>query len=496
MKNIARDAARERAREAIDGARAFLLDLSHRIHATPELAFQETRASTWLSDALTRAGLAVESGVGDVPTAFVGRAGSGALHVAICAEYDALPVVGHACGHNVIAAAAVGTAIALAPLADELEITLSLMGTPAEEGGGGKILMLERGVFDGVHAALMVHPGPVDSLEPSVLAAQSLEITYQGKEAHAAAYPERGVNAADALVVAQAAIGLLRQHLQTTDRVHGIVTKGGDAPNIIPSHTAARYMVRAQTLSELDEVRARVLRCFEAGAVATGARLDVQLELPYAHMVHDARLASLYRANAEVLGRRFVPEGGEGALRAFSTDMGNVSLAFPSIHPIIGIDSLPAVNHQPEFTAACISPAADRAVLDGALAMAWTVIDLATMASTRADLTGSAPRPTAAPGCSASTLGAQHQDVLVDDVGHERARIPVGPESRAGLVPDEVALGHEARGLRPSGKVCAREAIPAVLVRVAHDDHRVPAGTQHAQQLPQDPLHPIQVRGI
>jgi amidohydrolase len=367
------------ARERIEAERDSLLALSHRIHAHPEVGFEEERAASWLADALDAGGFRVTTGVGNLPTAFLARAGSGPLHIAICAEYDSLPGIGHACGHNVIAAMAVGAGLAAARIADEAGLTVSVIGTPAEEGGGGKIMLLERGVFDGVHAAMMVHPAPVDAVEPPVLACTQFVVRYTGKEAHASAFPERGINAGDALTVAQTAIGLLRQHLNSTDRVHGIITRGGDAPNVVPAHTEARYIVRARTLAELGEVRAKIERCFEAGALATGATLALTDEhSPYAEMEHDAALAALYRRNAEALGRSFPDLGMLLQRAAGSTDMGNISLAIPSIHPLIGIESLPAVNHQPEFAAHCATPAADRAVVDGALAMAWTAIDVAT----------------------------------------------------------------------------------------------------------------------
>lgn len=371
--------AKDRARERLEGAKDLLLDLSHRIHANPELAFEEHKAAGWLTETLEQAGFAVERGVCDLPTAFVARYGTGPLHVAVCAEYDCLPGIGHACGHNIIAASAVGAGLAVAAVAEEMGVTVSVIGTPAEEGGGGKILMLERGAFEGIHAAMMVHPAPIDVVDPPINAAHQFEVYYTGKEAHASSYPERGVNAADALTVAQVAIGLLRQHIRPTDRIHGIVTKGGDAPNVVPAHTSAMYMVRAKSLQELDEIKGRVYRCFEAGALATGAKLEfVERERAYSELRSNPDLARLYKANAEALGRVF-PDLGPGLERfAGSTDMGNVSLALPAIHPMIGIYSLPAVNHQPEFATHCVTEAADRAVLDGALAMAWTIIDAAT----------------------------------------------------------------------------------------------------------------------
>src|SRR3989442_37539 len=372
--------ARAAVRERVAASRDRLVALSHRIHAHPELAFEEERAAAWCAEALDAAGFAVERGVGGLPTAFVARAGSGPLHLALCAEYDCLPGIGHACGHNLIAAMAVGAGIAAAQVADDLGMTIRVLGTPAEElGGGGKILLLERGAFAEAHAAMMVHPSPADSVAPLMLANAHFSVRYTGKEAHASAYPELGINAADALTIAQVAIGLLRQHIHPTDRVHGIVTKGGEAPNIIPAQTTARYIVRAKTLDDLDTIRAKVLRCFEAGALATGAQLEIfGSRPPYAQVQHDPTLAAIYRRNAEALGRVF-PDVGEAQQRSGgSTDMGNVSLALPSIHPMIGINSLPAVNHQPEFTAHCITAAADHAIVDGALAMAWTAIDIAT----------------------------------------------------------------------------------------------------------------------
>lgn len=368
--------AKGSAEHVIAGARERLIELSHAIHASPEVAFEEVRASGWVATLLDSAGFSVRRDLGGLPTAVSAIYGSGPLHVAVIAEYDALPGVGHACGHNIICAAAVGAALGLAAVAGEVGLRVSLIGTPAEEGGGGKIRLLEAGAFAGVHAAMMVHPAPRDTLDPLILAAQTLEIEYTGREAHAAGAPELGINAADAFVVAQVGIGLLRQHLPPMTRVHGIVDQGGDAPNIVPAHTSGRFMVRAGTTLQLDALRDRVIACFQAGAMATGARLEVRPRVRYAHLEQDKDIIELYRINAEALGRQFHPFA-ESGLGPVSTDMGDVSLALPSIHPMIGIDSLPAVNHQPEFTAAAASGAGDQAVLDGAVAMAWTAIDLA-----------------------------------------------------------------------------------------------------------------------
>ncbi len=382
--------AKAGAQEKVIGVRDHLLDLSHKIHANPELRYEEVEAAARLAESLAKAGFAVETGVCDLPTAFIARAGSGPLHIAICAEYDALPGVGHACGHNMIAAMAIGAAIAAAQVANDVGLTVSVMGTPAEEGGGGKIYMLERGAFNGIHAAMMIHPSPHESPTPDIIASSRLEAKYSGKSAHAAAAPHLGINAADAMTIAQTAIALLRQQILPTDRIHGIITDGGDAPNIIPSHTAGQFSVRSQTAEQLAELRPRVDRCFEAGALATGASLEIIEGIKYAQMRHDIEMATVYQRNAEAAGRVFSARLGEIQRPGGSTDMGNISVAIPSIHPNISIDCSPAVNHQPEFAAHCITEVADKAVIDGATAMAWTAIDLALDDEARTRLTAKA----------------------------------------------------------------------------------------------------------
>lgn len=369
---------KEAARRAIDDGLDRLVRLSHDIHAHPEIAFEEEQASHWTSTTLAEAGFAVTTGTAGLPTAFRADAGSGPLVVAVCAEYDALPGVGHACGHNIIAASAVGAGLALARVADELGITVRVLGAPAEEGGGGKITMLEAGVFDDVHAAMMIHPWPADRLEGTCLAVSHFDVRYTGKSAHASAAPWEGVNAGDAMVVAQVAVGLLRQQLHPGDQVHGIVTEGGQAANIVPESVTGRFMCRSTTLAGLEALEPRVMACFEAGALAAGCGLErTELSPTYSHMESDRGLLDRYRVNAEALGRRFDLDDDGSPRPTFSTDMANVSLAVPTIHPLVALDAAGSVNHQPEFAAACITPSADRAVRDGALAMAWTAIDAA-----------------------------------------------------------------------------------------------------------------------
>ncbi len=248
-----------------------LIELSHFIHAHPELGYVEFESSAALADAAERWGFDVERGSAGLATAFRATMGDGSLNIVYCAEFDALPDVGHACGHNIIAASSLGAAIGLGAVADELDLTVTLLGTPSEEGGGGKIDLIKAGYFDDVHAAMMVHPFPTDRLDALCLAVDHFDVIFEGKEAHAAAAPWVGVNALDAMTIAQVSIGLLRQQLPPGDLVHGIVLEGGSAANIIPSRARGRFMARSLTSERLAELRVRLNACFEAGALATGA---------------------------------------------------------------------------------------------------------------------------------------------------------------------------------------------------------------------------------
>jgi amidohydrolase len=386
---VAASSAKEAAAAVVDRHLDELVSLSHAVHSTPELCFDEAVSARAVAEALRGGGLSVHEGVYDLPTALESRVGNGELVVAVCAEYDALPDIGHACGHNIIAATAVGAGLALASVADDLGLTVRVLGTPAEEGGGGKVLMLERGAFAGVHAAMMVHPWPTERLTGTCLAVAHYDVHFHGREAHASAAPWEGINAQDALVIAQVAIGLLRQQLPPGDQVHGVVTHSPSAANIIPADVTARYMVRSPSAERLAALRPRVDACFEAGALATGCSLDYDEVSPvYSHMEADPVLLQAYRANAEALGRHFDADDDGAPLPTFSTDMANVSLAVPTIHPLMRIETHGAVNHQREFTAACVSPSADDAVRDGAVALAWTAIDAATDPALRTRLLG------------------------------------------------------------------------------------------------------------
>ncbi|MFG2446955.1 M20 family metallopeptidase [Nocardia fluminea] len=363
---------------AILSASDELIGLSHAIHAEPELAFAETRSVAKVLEPLVERGFAVTKGVAGLSTAFRAVYGSGRLAVGICAEYDALPEIGHACGHNIIAASAVGAAIGLAAVADTLDLTVVVLGTPAEESGGGKVLMLEAGAFDDIAMAMMVHPGPADIVGARSLALADLAIVFHGREAHASAAPELGRNAGDAVTLTQVAVGLLRQHLRPGQQLHGIVSDGGVAPNIVPGRAELLYYLRAADSGSLDDLMRRAKACFEAGALATGCTHDIRTLAPtYTELTPDPILSAAYRAQITGLGRVPIAPELEVLRPLGSTDMGNVTNVVPGIHPVIGIDAGGAATHQPAFAAAAVNASADRAVLDGALALARTAVAIA-----------------------------------------------------------------------------------------------------------------------
>ncbi|WP_335932750.1 M20 family metallopeptidase [Streptomyces sp. PTD5-9] len=365
---------KSRIRQAIEERRETLLGLSRRIHGHPETAFAEHRAAAWCAEPLGARGFLVTAPAYGLDTAFEAVVGDGPLTVAIVCEYDALPEIGHACGHNLIAAAGVGAALGLAPLADELGLRVRVLGTPAEERGAGKALMLREGAFDGVDAAMMVHPCPFEVADFRSFALGTLSVTYTGRGAHPSLNPHEGRNAADALTVAQVAVGLLRQQLPPQWRVHGITTEAGSAPNAIPERARAEYELRASAAEDLGELRARVEACFRAGALATGCEVTLERPEPdYLDFRGDPGLIRLWTANARALGR---PEPVERPPFA-CTDMGNVSHVVPSIHPVLDISGGACGPHEAAFADAAVSARAEQALLDGATAMAWTVADFA-----------------------------------------------------------------------------------------------------------------------
>lgn len=354
-----------------------LRDLSRWLYENPEIAYQEYQASERLSTWLTGKGFDVTYPAYGLDTAFEATVGVTGPRVVICCEYDALPKIGHACAHNIIATAALGAGVALADQVDDLGIRVTVLGTPAEEGGGGKVDLIEAGAFEGAAASMMIHPGPDDELDPSFQANHSLSVEFFGRDSHAAAAPWDGVNALDAFVNAYMNVATLRQSLHGGDRVHCIIDEGGDASNIIASYTRSTWGIRSATKERLGELVPKVMACFEAAALATGCRLETKLVAhPYLNMINNPIMTSLFAANSERLGRPMATEAELGASGG-SSDMGNVSQVVPSIHPMLALDAEGAGNHQPEFAAHTISPSGEQALRDGALAMAHTIIDMA-----------------------------------------------------------------------------------------------------------------------
>jgi amidohydrolase len=358
----------------VEAHRSRLRDISLKIHANPELGFKEVKASALLTQYLEENGFAIERGICELPTAFQGRYGNGKPAIAILAEYDALPQLGHACGHNLIAGCAVGAAVASKPAIDKCGGSVLVIGTPAEEFYGGKVVMAERGAFDNIDMAMMVHPGAHDTATTQALACITLEVEFFGKAAHAAASPETGINALEAMLLSFAAINALRQHVVDKARIHGIITDGGEAPNVVPAHSAGSFLVRAEDNAYLDELKEKVLNCFVGAAAATGARLEYQWgKVLYAPLRNNLTLAELFRQNMKPLGRE-MPLASSG--RVGSTDMGNVSQIVPGIHPTIAVAPEEVVIHSPEFAEVAASEAGIKGMLDAAKALAMTVVDL------------------------------------------------------------------------------------------------------------------------
>jgi len=369
------DGIKARASARIDAERAALVELSARIHAHPELCFEEQRAAGWLCDYLESRGLTVERGAYGLKTAFAARAGSGEPRVAVLCEYDALPGIGHGCGHNVIAAAGAGAGAALAAVIAETGGSVVVLGTPAEEGGGGKVMMGREGAFADLAAAMMIHPASLELIGMNVLAITAIEVEYRGRAAHASAAPHAGLNALDGLVTAYQSIAQLRQHIRPTERIHGIITDGGQKPNIVPERAAGLFYVRAADQRRLEKLRQRVHSCFQAGALASGTELHTRRQgEDYSDMWTNPALAATYEANLNALGRRVEhspPEHISG-----STDMGNVSKWVPSIHPMVAIAPPKVALHTPEFANWAAAPEGQQGVIDGAKALALTAIDV------------------------------------------------------------------------------------------------------------------------
>jgi amidohydrolase len=362
---------------AVSARQETLIELADTLHANPEIAFEEYESAALLGQVLEQHGFALERGVAGLDTAFVAalEGQGGGPTVALLAEYDALPGLGHACGHNLIAGAAIGAGLAMQTVMPKLAGTLQIIGTPAEEGGGGKGIMVDRGVFDRVDAAMMFHPSHQTKIGCRSLASYKVFIEFHGKPAHAGARPDEGINALEALILTYNGINALRQHLRDDARIHGIITHGGDAPNIVPRYAAARFYVRAADSGYCTEVFEKVRACAEGAALATGSRLSFTEYAPrYEAMMPNPVLAAIIEANMAALGLQVkAPDPDE---RMGSTDMGNVSQVVPAAHPYISIGPEEIGGHTAEFEQAAGSPAGHEGMIKAAKMLAMTAVDL------------------------------------------------------------------------------------------------------------------------
>ena len=363
-------------RDAIDDLRPHLVELAQRIHANPEIAFEEINAARWLSEAAGDAGFHVEQPIGGLKTAF--RASymgeQGGPIIAFLAEYDALPKLGHACGHNLIGPASLGAAVGVAKGIDALPGTVQLIGTPAEEGGGGKVILTEAGVFDGVDAAMMVHPSGKTVLWKHALARRKLSVEFFGKSSHASGAPEEGINALDAAIQTFVNINALRQHIAESSRIHGVITDGGEVPNVVPDHSAALFYVRAINDGDCDALLERVKNCARAAATATGAKVKLELQGSYKSLRTNMRLAETFKQNLEALGWQF--DDIDPLKRIGSTDVANVSHVVPAIHPYVSIGPTDLPGHSTEFADAAASQKGYDAMIAAAKALAMTAVDV------------------------------------------------------------------------------------------------------------------------
>ncbi len=390
-----KSALKDRIVEIVDRGAEELWEAALEMHANPELGHQEYRAAELLSGMLESAGFEVARKVAGMETSFLAEKSFGegeGYTIAILAEYDALPGMGHACGHNIIGASGVGAGIALLPVLDDLAAAgfsgkLLVMGAPAEEGAvddaGGKVLMVEAGLFEDVDCAMMIHPSAINGIGGRSLAREAMEITYHGKSSHAAASPERGRNALDAAIQTFNGWNALRQHVTEDVRIHGIITEGGQSPNIVPSISRIRMYARAAEVDYLDEVVGRVKDCAEGGARAAGCTVEFRNTANrYANMKPNLSLAGSYAENFRLLGETI-----DETLRGGgSTDMGNVSQVVPSIHPYVAIVPPSIAGHSIEFGEAAASDEGRKAMLLGAKALAMTAVDCFTDSELQAQM--------------------------------------------------------------------------------------------------------------
>jgi len=373
------DTWKEKACARVDEIADQLIAVSREIYDHPELKFEEFRASKLLAEKLQEEGFTVELGVADLETAIQADhpAVSEGPTVAVISEYDALPEIGHACGHNLIAAAGLGAAIAVGAVKKDLPGKLVFFGTPGEEGGGGKVVMVSAGLFDGVDAAMMFHPSSRTVVDRKSLAITEVMIEFTGKASHAAGSPEKGINALDAVIQTFNGINAMRQHIKDGARIHGIITDGGAKPNIVPEHAAANFYVRALENDYRDELLEKLRACAQGAALATGASLDFKIVgHSYKAMKPNRAIGDAFVKNLAQLGEPLNPPPPDAGMG--STDMGDVSQVVPSIHAYIEICDENVAGHSREFAEASISKRGLDVMLIAAKAMAMTAIDLLT----------------------------------------------------------------------------------------------------------------------
>jgi len=373
------DQRQEKILRVIDDAAGTILSVSHQIHDHPELGYQEVFASSLIADTLIAHGFEVERGYASIPTAFCARRGSDrGPRVAFLAEYDALPGVGHGCGHNIIATSALSAGIGLGAVVTELEGDVWVIGTPAEETDGAKVVMVERGAFQSVDAALMIHPHEGNYYMTESLAMDALEVTFFGRPSHAAAAPWEGINALDAMIQTFNSMNALRQQVRPDARLHGVIVEGGVAPNIIPDHTVGRFYLRAKTRQYLNELVEKFKACVQGAALATGTRFEIKnYENSFDDMVNNLVLAErMHDYFTQVLSSAPFKRAPE---TFGSVDMGNVSHVVPGVHVLIDIaDGKSLSPHTPEFQQAVATPYADAALLRAGKALALTGYDVLT----------------------------------------------------------------------------------------------------------------------
>ena len=364
-------------KENLDNIYQSLCDVSDWMYENPELGFEEFETSKYLVNYIESKTSKVAYPIHGLDTAFEITYGTKGPLVVICVEYDALPEVGHACGHNIIATASIGAGMALHNLAEELGIRVKVLGTPAEEGGGGKIILLDNGAFEDASCSMMIHPSVEDVVDPTFTTIQQYKVEYFGKDAHAAGAPDQGINALDAQIQLFVNASTYRQQMVQSNRMHGVIKEGGYKPNIIPSYTSSEWYLRSLNKEGLDELENHFMNFVNAAALAT--RCEVKVTIPdyrYEEIDNNKILCDLYFENSKDIGREMIYQKDSVRPGLGSTDMGNISQAFPSIHPMLSIGDGSAVNHQPEFAAETITESGHKAIYDGAYAMGATIIDL------------------------------------------------------------------------------------------------------------------------